>query len=141
MHLRHRDTREWQDADWSSIEAITNAVSIPVFLNGDFYLPGSIQGMASKHPKMAGVMLARPALMNPSIFRCKAAPNESLPTKISDKNHEITSGSNGSPLDSTGTTLSSSSPHTEAFLPLRDTVVEYVRLSLRYETPYQVSIS
>jgi tRNA-dihydrouridine synthase len=133
VHLRHRETREWQDADWTSIEELTNSVSIPVFLNGDFYLPGSILEVAARHSKVAGVMLARPALMNPSIFRCKTTLNE----RTGDTNIDHINDS-----DSANTTQLSSPPSkasSSGFSPLRSAVLEYVRLSLRYETPYQVS--
>jgi tRNA-dihydrouridine synthase len=108
-----------------------------VFLNGDFYLPGSILEVAARHSKAAGVMLARPALMNPSIFRCKTTMNERSNAGDSNVDHIKESDS-----DSANTTQLSSPPSnvpSNGFSPLRSTVLEYVRLSLRYETPYQVS--
>lgn len=140
VHLRHRETREWQDADCSSIDSLTTAVSVPVFLNGDFYLPTDIHNIAARHSNVGGVMLARPALMNPSVFRCKGTIIEPLPVSSTYTTSNTTTDARMSTADAT-TSIPNSTTTTErsdGFLPLLDTVLEYVRLSVRYETPYQL---
>ncbi|CAJ1424455.1 unnamed protein product [Effrenium voratum] len=72
VHLRQRDWRPVQPACWEEIVRLRDAVKVPVLANGDFFNRRQIDEFW-KHCGSAGVngvMIARGALWNPSIF-CK----------------------------------------------------------------------
>jgi hypothetical protein len=65
------DRSEKQAARWSALKPLAVALfPTPVLLNGDAYDPQKMaQLVMAAHP-CAGVMLARPALLNASVFAC-----------------------------------------------------------------------
>ena len=67
VHGRTRDQREGDKANWSDIALIKSELAIPVVLNGDVFEHGDFE-RARNETKVDGVMSARGALANPSIF-------------------------------------------------------------------------
>lgn len=68
VHLRQRETREREPANWDDLKTLVQCVSIPVIANGDFYDFADMQRVASS-TGCAGFMLARPVLLNPSVLQ------------------------------------------------------------------------
>ena len=69
LHMRSREERDGSDAHWESVAAIAEAIApTPVLANGDMYNWDIIDGLI-KDSGVAGVMVARPALLNTSMFR------------------------------------------------------------------------
>lgn len=80
VHVRTRDERPAESAHWSEIVKVWDAVNVPVNCNGDFFTRRQIDEFwkfchtncqsTSSRPEAgpAGVMIARGALWNPSIF-------------------------------------------------------------------------
>lgn len=97
-------------ADWSGVKELVEGVSIPVYVNGDFYEPSDICH-AIDNLNCAGVLLARPLLLNPSLLRFRAQDEYGTYTCSHDR-----------------------------FLTLAETIVEYLNYCVCYELPYQVSI-
>ena len=64
---RTKDEREQHKADWTQITAVKKVLQIPVILNGDVYNYQDF-GRAISETGVDGVMTARGALSNPSIF-------------------------------------------------------------------------
>jgi tRNA-dihydrouridine synthase 2 len=113
VHFRQRQTREREAADWSGMARLVQAVSVPVFANGDFYNPTDICS-AVQDGGCAGVLLARPLLLNPSMLRF---------------------------LDRGAGTAARPAPYVcrfDRFLPLAETMSDYLRFCVKYELPYQV---
>lgn len=73
IHGRRRGDREMQSADWGTLKEVVSIVTqkfpqIPFLLNGDFYTRDEFTTF-QQQSGAAGVLLARPALYNVSIFR------------------------------------------------------------------------
>jgi len=73
VHGRTREARYRHPAEWDAIAEIAAAVPVPVVGNGDLLFPHEIAQAASSG--VAGVMVARGALIKPWIFR-EAATGE-----------------------------------------------------------------
>jgi len=69
VHLRHPHERDRDPAHWDQLRSIVDALSIPVIANGDFYDLDSMRNILASS-RCHGIMLARPALWNASLFRC-----------------------------------------------------------------------
>ncbi|GMI23385.1 hypothetical protein TeGR_g8637, partial [Tetraparma gracilis] len=65
-------------ARWASLRPLFDCVPIPVLLNGDCYTRADIQSIPALLPSCAGVLLARPALLDPSIFAPAPLPPAEL---------------------------------------------------------------
>ena len=71
VHARYvPDKSHLQVARWAGIRPIVDALSIPVLANGDVMAAGDFERIREA-TGCAGVMVARGAMWNPSIFRCK----------------------------------------------------------------------
>ncbi len=69
VHARRADDREKAvAARWEALRPVVEAVGVPVLANGDLYTWDDIERVR-RDSGCAGVLLARPALLNPSIFR------------------------------------------------------------------------
>lgn len=68
VHGRTRDQRPRDAASWAPIAALCRALPIPVLLNGDVFCQADI-ARARSETGCAGVMLARAAQWNVSVFR------------------------------------------------------------------------
>lgn len=68
IHCRTRDMGHEGNADWSWIEKVKRAVSIPVILNGDVETPHDVH-RAFTTTDCDAVMIGRAAISNPFIFR------------------------------------------------------------------------
>lgn len=68
VHGRLPEQRDDVPADWDAVKRIAEAVRIPVILNGDVFAFGDFE-RARAATGAAGVMCARAALANPSVFR------------------------------------------------------------------------
>jgi tRNA-dihydrouridine synthase 2 len=79
IHLRQADWANSRPADWTQLRAIMDAVSVPVVANGSVFEHADIAkvraaaGDAFGAPRL-GVMIARGALVNPSMFRADVEP-------------------------------------------------------------------
>jgi tRNA-dihydrouridine synthase 2 len=77
IHLRQADWANSQPADWTQLRAIMDAVPVPVVANGSVFEHADIAkvraaaGDVGGAPRL-GVMIARGALVNPSMFRADA---------------------------------------------------------------------
>lgn len=91
------------------MKQLVDAVSVPVLANGDFYDPEDISTVI-RSSGCAGVMMGRPVLLNPSIFRFRQID------------------------EMTGACVY----RYNFFLPLLDTIKEYIRMCSLYDAPYQV---
>lgn len=67
VHCRTRDQGHRGAADWSWLEKIKQAVSIPVIGNGDVFVPDDAKRMFDTG--CDGIMIGRGAIQNPWIFR------------------------------------------------------------------------
>lgn len=67
VHCRTRSQAHKGDPDWSWINKIKDAVSIPVYLNGGVFTPYDVK-RAFDETDADGVMIARGAIDNPWIF-------------------------------------------------------------------------
>lgn len=67
IHCRTRQQGHTGDADWSWLERVKNAVSIPVIGNGDIMTAPDVKRMFETG--CDGVMIGRAAILNPWIFR------------------------------------------------------------------------
>jgi tRNA-dihydrouridine synthase 2 len=82
IHARRVGDESTQPADWKSLEEILGLIrpkypNLPLLLNGDFYTRPEISDMLEK-TGADGVLLARPALYNTSLFK---KPSEELEEK------------------------------------------------------------
>ena len=68
LHMRRPYDREGEPAKWDTLKPIVDALSIPVLANGDMYTAADFATIRRKSG-CAGVLVARPALWNASIFR------------------------------------------------------------------------
>ncbi len=68
VHGRTREARYRLAADWNTIAEVAAAVAVPVVGNGDLLFPHEIHE-AIERSGVAGVMVARGALIKPWIFR------------------------------------------------------------------------
>lgn len=68
LHMRRPYDREGEPAKWDTLKPIVDALSIPVLANGDMYTAADLATIRRKSG-CAGVLVARPALWNASIFR------------------------------------------------------------------------
>ncbi len=68
IHCRTRDMGHEGDADWSWIEKVKQAVSIPIILNGDVQTPEDVH-RAFTTTGCDAVMIGRAAISNPFVFR------------------------------------------------------------------------
>jgi len=68
VHCRTRDQGHKGAVDYSWIEKIKRAVSIPVIVNGDILTPQDVKSVFDR-TGCDGVMIGRGAVMNPWIFR------------------------------------------------------------------------
>ena len=111
VHLRQRATREREPANWTALQRLVSAVSIPVNANGDFYDPTDILNTIL-NTGCAGIMLARPLLLNPSLllFRERTICDGKAVYRI----------------------------RHDRYLTLQDTIIEYLRMCVIYDHPYQV---
>jgi len=66
LHCRTRDQGHRGDADWSWLEKLKGAVSIPIIGNGDLTTPEDVKRMFETG--CDGVMIGRGAIQNPWIF-------------------------------------------------------------------------
>lgn len=79
---RTRTDKATGAARWDAIQPVVEGLTIPVVANGDIYTRehlAAVRAAAGGRPDLA-VMLARPALYNPSVFRTlKQTPQELVP--------------------------------------------------------------
>jgi len=68
VHCRTRDMAHNGSADWSWIEKVKKAVSIPIILNGDVITPEDVK-RAFDSTGCDAVMIGRAAIANPFVFR------------------------------------------------------------------------
>ena len=72
MQTKHRgkDHPPTHAARWDALRPLVAGLGVPVIANGDLYFPEHVAAVrhAAGDPRLA-VMLARPALYNPSVFR------------------------------------------------------------------------
>lgn len=72
VHMRLREERPAEPAHWDEMERLWDAVQVPVLANGDFFSRHQIDEFwkhcKEKGCRPSGVMIARGALWNPSIF-------------------------------------------------------------------------
>lgn len=79
VHLRQVDTSNRQPADWAQLRAITAAVDVPIVANGSIFRHADIAklrlaaGDSCGAPRL-GLMVARGALINCSIFSAEQEP-------------------------------------------------------------------
>lgn len=67
LHPRHASQKFTGRADWASVRALVDAVSVPVMVSGDLFTPADgVEALAVSGA--AGVMFARGAMHNPAIF-------------------------------------------------------------------------
>lgn len=68
--IRTRTDKPTEPARWDAIRPLVQGLRIPVIANGDIYTREHLAAVreAAGDPRLA-VMLARPALFNPSVFR------------------------------------------------------------------------
>ncbi|MFT7616084.1 MAG: tRNA-dihydrouridine synthase B [Candidatus Woesearchaeota archaeon] len=67
VHARTRKQLYKHKSDWQLVRKVKETVSIPVILSGDVFSPYDAY-MAFTHTKCDGIMLARAAKHNPSVF-------------------------------------------------------------------------
>jgi len=70
VHCRTREQRPRDPADPTLLLPILQTLRIPVILNGDAFTPTQIQVYRDTIRPSGGIMLARGAMWNPSVFRC-----------------------------------------------------------------------
>ncbi len=68
VHCRERHASYKEPADWSFLKPIVDVVHVPVVANGDIYTRKDMDRIRQLSG-CSGVMLARPALFNCSVFR------------------------------------------------------------------------
>ncbi len=68
IHMRTKDDKPSEPARWAVLRPLVQALTIPVVANGDLYTRQHVEDIRALSG-CAGVMLARPALYNPSVFR------------------------------------------------------------------------
>lgn len=68
VHGRTRAQGYSGEADWETIDAVANAVSVPVIGNGDI-ATGEDLAKRKKDTAVSGVMIGRAAMQNPWVFR------------------------------------------------------------------------
>ncbi len=68
VHCRERHIPYKEPADWSFLKPIVDAVHVPVVANGDIYTRKDMDEVRQLSG-CSGVMIARPALFNCSVFR------------------------------------------------------------------------
>ncbi len=76
VHCRERYMSYKEPADWSLLRPIVDAVHVPVIANGDIYTRKDMD-VVRQLSGCSGVMLARPALFNCSVFQ-KRSSSDSL---------------------------------------------------------------
>ena len=69
IHLRTAETPSERAANWTCIRALSEAVQVPVTINGDFMTPSDIAFFRTEFDRRLGVMVARGALKNCSLFK------------------------------------------------------------------------
>jgi tRNA-dihydrouridine synthase 2 len=84
VHLRQVETAYKVPADWSQLRAIAEAVTIPIVANGSVFQRADIEkvrraaGEAAEADRRIGVMIARGALINCSIFGAEPEPLDTV---------------------------------------------------------------
>ncbi len=79
VHCRERYMSYKEPADWSLLRPIVDAVQVPVVANGDIYTRKDMD-MVRQWSGCSGVMLARPALFNCSVFeKCTSSDSNLQP--------------------------------------------------------------
>lgn len=73
MHIHTRSARHDKSsapARWQELKPLVDGLTVPVIANGDLYTRQHVEELRASmgDPRLA-VMLARPALYNPSVFR------------------------------------------------------------------------
>jgi tRNA-dihydrouridine synthase len=82
LHMRHPSEKDRDPAHWDVMPKFTEALKpTPVLANGDLYRWTDINALV-RTSGCAGVMLARPALLNTSMFRRTVDPHTSDPVGI-----------------------------------------------------------
>ena len=72
IHAREIHERPTDSAKWEQLRMIPESIQIPVIANGDIFQPQDIAAVKSM-TNCSSVMIARGALMNPSIFQTNAS--------------------------------------------------------------------
>jgi tRNA-dihydrouridine synthase B len=88
VHGRTRSDRFKGHAEYDTIEAIVDAINIPVIANGDIHT-GADAIAVLKHTGAAGVMIGRAAQGNPWVFREVSAVLQGLPEPARPSDAEI----------------------------------------------------
>jgi len=86
IHGRRVGDESTEPADWKSLQEVMGLArskfpTLPILINGDFYDRDETARMMSK-TGASGVLLARPALYNTSIFRPQSEPLEDKTTVV-----------------------------------------------------------
>lgn len=68
VHVRQLEDKPASKARWGELRPVVDAINIPVIANGDVYTRGDMETIKSLSG-CSSVMLARPALLNCSIFK------------------------------------------------------------------------
>lgn len=70
LHDSTRHDKSHSPARWGSLKALVDGLTVPIIANGDLYTRQHVEELrASVGDPGLAVMLARPALHNPSVFR------------------------------------------------------------------------
>ena len=133
VHMRSPKEKEQDAAHWDLLKPIVDALSIPVFANGDLYRVADVDRVRQLSG-CAGVMLARPALRNASLFRAVALASPATSTLTS-----VTGGANATADAShgNGATTGSGGMEDKGMLPVNDVIIAYIRECIRWGIIYQ----
>ena len=153
IHARHVGDDSTNPANWEKLKQVMDIVRIkhpmtPILLNGDFYNPYETIQMIYD-TKANGVIFARPALYNTSIFRCFR--NIQIAKTYDSSNHHGENHIlyNNNPYNPYNTTDTDDTPATIDFLKSQSSstmlslldktqvVQDYLKLAVRYDTHYK----
>jgi hypothetical protein len=83
VHCRQVQQRDREAADWQALRHVVDAVAVPVLANGDIFSAAGAT-VARQQSGCSGVMLARAAIWNPSVFRTFGSNRQEAPSSFSD---------------------------------------------------------